>query len=136
MNDEDSNGYRLQNILTNLAVRVGQLEGTMKTFMENWAIQDKLAHEARRVMYERIELLGRQVERVATDVNNVQQDVAEIKKEIDEEVTPVIKSFEIATAKKHGAKGVWAVIGGGLIAVASGLAYVMDKVSGYMFPKP
>ena len=133
----DDNGYfQLQNILTNLAVRVGQLEGTMKTFMENWAAQDKLAHDARRIVYERLEMLGRQVDRVATDVNNMQQDIAELKKEVDEEVAPVIKTFEMASERKLGAKGVWAVVSGVLIAMATGLAYVFDKIAAYIFPKP
>ena len=39
-----SDEYDSSNVLTNLAVRVGQLEGTLKTFMETWARQDQLAH--------------------------------------------------------------------------------------------
>ena len=46
MSDPDMADYNLPNLLTNLAVRVGQVEGTMKTFMDNWARQDQLAHDS------------------------------------------------------------------------------------------
>ncbi len=108
----------------------------MKTFMENWAQQDKLAHESRRIVYERLELLGRQVERVATDVHNMQQDIAELKKEVDEDVTPVLESFKLSSARKLGAMSVWALVGGAILAVVSALAFVADKVASYIFHKP
>jgi hypothetical protein len=136
MSDSEGGGsYSLHNVMVNLATRVGSLEGALKTFMENWALQDKLAHDARRTTYERVDLLGRQIERIATDVNNIQQDVAELKKEIDEEVTPVVKAYETQTAKALGAKGVWALIGGVAIAAVSAFAYVADKIAAYLFPK-
>ena len=134
--DAGGGGYHLHNILTGLAVRVGQIEGTLKTFMDNWATQDKLAHDARRIVYERIDLVGRQVERVATDVQGMQQDIAELKKEVDEDVAPTIKAFEHQRARKMGAKGVWTVLGSAVVAVASALAYVLDKIASYVIPKP
>ncbi len=124
------------NILTNLAVRVGQLEGSVKTFMDAWGRQDAIAHESRRVVYDRIELIGKQVDRVAIDVQNIQQDVAELKKEIDEQVMPVV---EATNAKKHraaGAAAVWAMVSAGVLALASVLAYIGDKVAQYIVPKP
>lgn len=129
------NGQDAQGILTNLAVRVGQLEGTLKTFMENWAQQDKLAHDARRTVYERLDLIGRQVERIAVDVENVQQDVAELKKEIDEEVFPSIKRYDARVQQNIGAKGVWALIAGAAVAGISALAYAADKLAAYLWPK-
>lgn len=130
-----SDGFNLHNLLTNLAVRVGQLEGTMKTFMDNWARQDQLAHDSRRVVYDRLELIGKQVERIATDVNNVQQDVAELKKEIDEQVMPTVEMVEARRHQRAGAKGVWAMIGAGVVMVASAMAYLADKLSAYLFPR-
>lgn len=123
------------NVLTNLAVRVGQLEGTVKTFMDNWARQDQLAHEGRRLTYERLELIGKQIDRIATDVTNVQQDVAELKKEVDEEVMPTIQANEFSKQRKIGAKGVWAAIGAAILATASAIAYVADKIASYFLPK-
>jgi hypothetical protein len=121
--------------LTNLAVRLGQLEGTVRTFMDAWARQDTIAHESRRVVYDRIELIGKQVDRVATDVQNIQQDVAELKKEIDEQVMPVIDASEERKHQRVGAKSVWALIGAVTIAAASAMAYIADKVAAYFVPK-
>lgn len=132
----DENDYDLKNIVLNLAVRVGQLEGTLKTFMETWVRQDGLAHEARNLARGQIDLLSKQVERVAVDVQNTQQDIAELKKEIDEQVMPTI---ELVDARRHrlaGAKSVWALIGAGVVALASAIAYIGDKVASYIIPKP
>jgi hypothetical protein len=124
VNDE----YDLRNIVTNLAVRVGQLDGTLKTFMETWARQDQLAHESRRVTYDRLELVGQQVTRVATDVLNVQQDVAELKKEVDDKIMPTIESVEDRRQQRIGAKSVWALVGAAVMTVASALAYLADRI--------
>ena len=162
-----SPGQDAQHLLNNVLMRLGQLDGTVKTFMDAWARQDQLANDGRRQIHERLDLLGRQVERVATDMQNVVQDVAELKKELDEEIHPVIKSsgrlisditvvqqglanikkeldeevgpavelFENSRQRKIGARGVWALIGGFLIAVASGVAFVADKALNYVLPK-
>lgn len=127
-----SDEYIPSNILHNLAVRVGQLEGSVKTFMENWSRQDQIAHESRRVMYDRIDLIGKQVDRVATDVQNMQQDIAEMKKEVDERVMPVIETVKGQGHRSAGVKSVWAVIGAGVVMLASALAYVADKITQYL----
>lgn len=136
MSEDGGVTYNLQNLLTNIASRLGQLEGTVKTFMENWARQDQLANDGRRIIHERLDLVGRQIERVATDVTNVQQDLAEIKKELDEEVGPVIKTFEGVRHQKIGAKGVWAMIGAAVVATGSIVAFAVDRLMGLVFPKP
>ncbi len=127
-----SDEYSAGNILHNLAVRVGQLEGTVKTFMDNWTRQDQLAHESRRIMFDRLELIGKQIERIATDVENVQQDVAEMKKEIEEDITPSIEAVENRKHQQIGAKGVWALMGTAVVALASAIAFVADKVMSYL----
>ena len=132
-----SNGeYDVNNILANLANRIGQLEGTLKTFMETWARQDDLAHKSRQVQYDRMELLGRQIERIATDVQNVQQDVAELKKEIDEQIMPTVDHVKVRKHYAAGAKSVWAMIGAGVVMLASALAYIGDKIASYFVAKP
>ena len=128
--------YSLHNLLTNLATRVGQLEGSMKTFMDNWARQDQLAHDGRRTVYERVELLSRQIERVAIDVQSVQQDVAEIKKEIDEEIAPNLRTTEAYRQRKDGARGVWILIGSGVMMGISALTYIVDKAIQFFTHKP
>jgi hypothetical protein len=124
------------NMITNLAMRVGSMEGTVKTFMDNWARQDALANEGRRLLNERLELIGKQIDRIATDVMNVQQDIAELKKEVDEEVMPSIKADELNKQRQIGAKGVWALISAGVVAAASMLAYIGDKVASFFWAKP
>lgn len=131
----NDSSHHLQGLLTNLAVRVGQLEGTLKTFMENWATQDKLAHDARRITYERIELLGRQIDRIASDLVGVQQDLAEFKKEIDEDVMPIIRGYQFEAHRQLGAKGVWALLGGAIFALAGLLSWLGDKIVGHIWPK-
>lgn len=118
-----------------LTLELGQLKGTIKTFMETWARQDQLAHDGRRVVYDRLELLTAQVARVATDIQNVQQDLAELKKEIDEQVMPTIKGVQAREYRRAGAMGVWALIGAGVVAVASTLAYIADRIATYFLPR-
>ena len=131
-----SDEWQPSNILTNLAIRVGSLEGAVKTFMENWQRQDQLAHESRRLTYERLELIGKQIDRIATYVQNVQQDVAELKKEIDEDVMPPIQMMEQGKQQKLGAKGVWLLLGAASMAMLSAAAYVADKILSFIYPKP
>ncbi len=132
----DPTSVDLQQTLLNLLMRVGQLEGTLKTFMEQWSRQDSLAHESRRITFEKIDLLGKQVERVATDVQNVQQDVAELKKEIDEQIMPTVDHVKVRKHYAAGAKSVWAMIGAGVVMLASALAYIGDKIVSVVWPKP
>jgi hypothetical protein len=127
-----SDGWDLQNILANLAARVGQLEGSMKVFMDNWGRQDQLAHDGRRVMYDRLELLSNQINRIAVDVQNSQQDIAELRKEIEEQVMPTIDTVQNRRHQQAGAKSVWAMIGAGVVAFASALAYLADKLVQYI----
>ena len=128
--------YQLQQILTNLAVRVGQMEGTLKTFMENWARQDQLANDGRRITYDKIDLLGKQIERVANDVEGLKEDLCKLEHKIDEEVAPVVKSFEVIRHQRIGAKGVWAMIAGGLVAFASLVTYTVERFMSAVWPKP
>ncbi len=131
-----SDEYSLHNIMSNLATRVGQLEGTVKTFMDNWVRQDQLAHDGRRVLHDRLDLIGRQVDRIAVDVQSVQQDVAEMKKEIEEEITPTIEAVENRKHEKTGARGVWVMIGSGILMAISALTYVVDKAITFFSHKP
>ncbi len=133
MSDGD---YEIHNILANLANRVGQLEGTLKTFMDTWARQDQLAHSSRQVVQEHLNVLGKQIERVATDVQSVQQDVAEMKKEIDEQVMPTVDQVRMRKHYTAGRQSVWAMIGAGVVMLASALAYIGDRVVSLVFPKP
>lgn len=136
MSEGPEGSYALHNLLTNLATRVGALEGSMKTFMDNWARQDQLAHDARRTLYERVDLLSRQIERVATDVHNVQQDVAELKKEVEETVMPVVDATVAQRERRTGAKGVWILIGSGVMMAISAVTYVVDKALQFFTHKP
>ncbi len=131
-----SDEYNLTNIMSNLAVRVGQLEGTVKTFMDNWVRQDLLAHESRRVIFERLDLIGRQIERIATDVGNVQQDVAEMKKEIEEEINPTVEMVEKQRDRQTGARSVWVLVGSGILMAISAVTYVVDKAVTFFSHKP
>jgi hypothetical protein len=124
--------FNLQNILTNLAVRVGQLEGTLNAFMERWKAQDDAAGLGRRVTHEKIELLSLQLERLANDVQGMQQDVAELKKEVDEEVMPTVRVTQFASERRAGARSVLVMIYGGAVIVISALAYIADRVVGWL----
>lgn len=128
--------YNLQNILTNLAVRVGEMEGQLKAFRDQWRDQDTAAGLSRRVTHEGLQLLSLQVERLANDIMHMQQDVAELRNEIDDEVMPHIRSGEFAAQRKAGARGVWITIWGGLVVVISALAYAADKLVQFLWPKP
>lgn len=136
MSDPGENLYSLQNILTNLAHRVGQFEGTLKTFMEQWKDQDNAATVGRQVLSGKIELLSLQVERLGIDLQNVQQELAELKNEIDDEVMPVVRTTEFAAQRKAGARAVLISIYGGLVILISALAYIADRVVAWLIHKP
>lgn len=136
MADGGGGDYSLQNILTNLAVRVGQFEGTLETFMKQWRDQDNAAMLSRRVLSEKIELLSLQVERLSNDLANVQQDLAELKNEIDDEINPVVDTIRFARERKAGARAAVAGIYAGAIVLISALAYIADRAVAYLTHKP
>ena len=131
----EGSGYDLNNILTGLLTRVGQLDGAVKTFMENWAQQDKLAHESRRVVFDRLDLLGRQVDRIASDLEDVQQNLAGLKREFDEEAMPMVKAFQGELQRRIGAKGVWGIIIGAAITLGGFVTWLTDRVITHVWPK-
>ncbi len=124
------------NILTNLAARIGQLEGRLTEFMDRWKTQDEAASLGRRVTQEKIELLSLQLERLANDVQGVQQDVAELKKEVDEEVMPSVRISEYARGRRAGTRSTMAMIYAGGIVVISAIAYVADRVVAWLMHRP
>ena len=120
--------------LHELAIKVGLLEGTLRTFMETWRDQDTAAALGRRVTHEKMELQAMQIGRLAVDVQNVQQDEAEMKHEIEEKDMPVIDAVEAEQAQRAGARKVWAWIAGAAAMVVSALAYVVDKLAAKFWP--
>lgn len=128
--------YDLQNILTNLAVRVGEMEGLLKAFREQWRDQDSAASLSRRVTHDKIELLSLQVERLANDILHLQQDFAELKNEVDDGVMPHILTGKYANERKAGARAAVAAIYGGVVIIISALAYTADRIIGYLTHKP
>jgi len=132
----DSADYNLQNILTNLAVRVGEMEGLLKAFRDTWRDQDTAAGLSRRVTHESIQLLSLQVERLANDIMHLQQDFAEFKNEVDDEVMPHILTGRYASERKAGAKAVIGAVYAGLIVLISALAYIADRVVAFFTHKP
>lgn len=136
MTDGGGGDYSLQNILTNLAVRVGQMEGLLKAFREQWSNQDSAASLSRRVLSDEIRLLGLQVERLSIDLQNMQQEVAELKNEIDDEITPSILIGKYAHERKAGARAAVAAIYAGAIVLISALAYIADRAVAYLTHKP
>lgn len=128
--------YDDRNILTNLAVRVGQLEGVIKTFMERWKDQDDAASLGRRVTHEKIELISMQVERLSNDLQHLQQDFAEFRNEVDDEIMPVVRTSEFAAQRKAGARAVLLSMYGGLVVLISALAYIADRAVAWLTHKP
>lgn len=128
--------YNLHNILTNLAVRVGEMEGLLKAFREQWRDQDAAANLHRSVTHGKIELLTLQVERLANDIMHLQQDFAEFKNEVDDEVIPFITVGKYARERKAGARAVLVGIYGGIVILISSLAYVADRLVGWLLHKP
>jgi hypothetical protein len=125
-----------RNILTNLARRLGELEGTLKAFMDRWKDQDDAASLARRVTHEKIELLSMQIERLANDLRGVQQDVAELKNEVDVEIMPSVEAYENAQHRRQGAKGVWAFVWAAAVGFVGMLAYIAERVVGFLTTRP
>jgi hypothetical protein len=128
--------FQLQNILTNLAVRVGQLEGRLTEFMDRWKTQDEAASLGRSVTQSKIELLSLQMERLANDVQGMQQDLAELKKEVDEEVMPSVRVTEFARGRRAGSRTTLGMIYAGAVIVVSALAYIADRLMAWLMHKP
>lgn len=114
--------------LHDIVGRLGQLEGTIRTFMDQWRGQDQSATAGRRVMYERLELLSGQVNRVATDVQNMQQDIAEMRMDVDEKVMPTVETIRIERERRAGAKTVWVLVWGGVVALGSAMVWAMNNL--------
>lgn len=114
--------------ILNIVDRMGKLEGTIQQFMAQWNGSEQNAQSSRRVMYDRLELLSSQINRVATDVQSMQQDVAEMRIDIDEKIMPEVTTIQRDRDRKLGAKSVWAMIGAGIIALGSAIAWGWDKL--------
>jgi len=132
----DGVDYNLHNILTNLATRVGEMEGLLKAFREQWRDQDTAAGLSRRVTHESINLLTLQVERLANDIMHLQQDFAEFKEEVDAEVMPHILTGKYAKERKAGARAAIGAVYAGMIVLISALAYIADRLVGWLTHKP
>lgn len=128
--------YNLHNILSNLATRVGEMEGLLKAFREQWRDQDAAANLHRSVTHGKIELLTLQIERLANDIMHLQQDFAEFKEEVDVEVMPHIITGKYARERKAGAKAVLVGVYGGVVVLISSLAYIADRLVGWLLHKP
>lgn len=122
--------------LHDMAGRIGQLEGTVRTFMAQWSSQDTNATAGRRVMHDRLDIMSTQITRVATDVQNIQQDVAEMRNDIDDKVMPHVDAIKRDKERKIGAKGVWALVGTAAVGVISALAYIANAAVSHFFPRP
>jgi oligoribonuclease (3'-5' exoribonuclease) len=116
--------------------RLGNLEGTVRTFMNQWMRQDQTAAAGRIVTHDRMALLTQQIDRMATDVQNVQQDVAELKNDIEDKIMPSVQSYEAAQQQKLGAKTVWAAIWAAAVAAVGTLAYMIDRAVSFLATRP
>lgn len=132
----DGIDYNLHNLLTNLASRVGEMEGQLKAFREQWRDQDTAAGLSRRVTHESLQLLTLQVERLANDILHIQQDLAEFKNDVDTDVMPIIQTSLFANQRKAGYRAAVAGMWAGLVVVISALAYLADRAVAYLTHKP
>ena len=130
--DEEMTDSQIYDILS----RLGEIEGTLRTFMQTWRDQDTAAGLGRRVVQEKLELQSHQIARLAIDVQNVQQDVAELRNEVEDKVMPAVDTIEAERHRKTGAKSVWAIIGAAIVMGMSAMAYIVDKVLAIFIHKP
>jgi hypothetical protein len=122
--------------LYDIVSRLAALEGTLRTFMETWRDQDTAAGLARRVVHERLELQGLQIDRVAKDVLNVQQDVAELKNDIEDTITPTINAVKAKEQRSIGARSILAMLWTGVTAVLATFAYMAERLVSYLTTRP
>jgi hypothetical protein len=122
--------------LYDIVSRLSALEATLRTFMETWRDQDTAAGLARRVVHERLELQGLQIDRVAKDVLNVQQDVAELKNEVEDKVMPTVNAVEAKNQRSIGARSILAMLWTGITAVLATFVYMAERIVSYLTTRP
>jgi hypothetical protein len=117
-----------------VARALGDLEGTVRSLKEQWAIQEKEATEGRRRLHDKFDALVVQVHNLTGVAYGVQEDVTEIKRDIDDKIMPTIDAYNIERARHFGAvnlgKIIWAGILAGCAAVGFTIHYLFLYFSG------
>jgi hypothetical protein len=116
--------------------RLGEIEGTLRTFMQTWRDQDTAAQLGRRVNSEKMELQSLQIDRIAKDVLGLQQDIAEMKNQIEDKVMPTVNDIEAKKQRAIGAKSLLAMLWTGVTAVLATFAYMAERLITYFTTRP
>jgi len=114
-----------------VARALGVLQGTVRAMSEQWRRQDDNANAGRRAVSERLEDLSEKVVTMSHNLDGVTQDVAELKNDIETEVMPSVRAFQIAAAHRLGViwagKMFWAL----LVGVAGAVGFAVHEALQY-----
>lgn len=105
---------------------IGALENAVKNLTDQWARQDREATEGRRRLYEKVEALKEEQNKVARQVERLTERYGEI--------GPAVQRFETARQRAEGARSLGKVLWLGLTAFAAGLGYAMNELLQYFWP--
>jgi hypothetical protein len=99
---------------------LGQLEGALKSFQENWQEQDRRAAEGRRLLYGKFEEIQTDVIDLTHKVANVMSDVAAMK--------PAVENWVASKNWALGAKAAALGIGTAAGAVVAAAAWMVEHL--------
>jgi hypothetical protein len=92
---------------------LGELQGSLRNFQQNWQEQDRRAAQGRRELYQEFSLLKDRISRMSADVENLAVDVREMQ--------PAVRDWVIVKAQGIGASAAASWIGRALLLAAGGL---------------
>lgn len=111
---------------------VGELNGTVRALMNQWAVQEQYAAEGRQIIQDKMEGLTREVGNITANVLVVTRDVADLRTKVDTKITPTIDEYKFAAAKLDGRRDgvLWAsrLFWTGIVAIAGAVAFAVSKM--------
>jgi hypothetical protein len=119
-----------------IAQALGDVQGTVRSMMEQWRRQEDTASAGRKALYEKFEGVSAELAKVGAKLDGVTQDVAEVKESIETKVMPTIDAYKLDVAHRGGAwatgKIIWALI----LALCTAVGFAIHEVALYFGHSP
>jgi hypothetical protein len=105
-------------------VQLNRLIGKIEAFQSNWQEQDRRAADGRKYLYDKMEVLGRDVQGLTHQVTAVVHDVAEMKPAVTDWVNSKNQAMGAKTAASILGKGAYLLMGGLMLVAGWAMAHL------------
>jgi|ERR1700722_1554435 len=99
-----------------LGNQVAGLIAELHAFRENWEKQDIRANESRKFLYDRMETVAKEVQKLTHDLLTVMQDVAELQPAVRDWVEQKARAEGASAIVKYLVRSLW-MVGGAIVTI-------------------